>query len=350
MEHVFSQTDFIVLEVLALLASFLSFGVACALRQNNGETRHRKILKALLPIPFGTTLWTIHFTAMLRTVGSENMSVSIVHCLASFAIVMAGVFLSLKVIDRRFPYSNYIAGFVFGLGIVLSHIINKNSIHSLHGCPTRNVHNATDILGVVLLGLSFVLLWSSILGYFLDYYGTKKVLSHLKSMATTDRLTGLANRNCLDEQFPDILKNAKHRNRTIGCLIVDLNNFKDINDQYGHLCGDEVLRTMGKNLGNHFRHRDIFIARLGGDEFVALCPYDNMEGLQTCAQELRDLLCQPSEIESMPLTVGCSIGISLFPSDGDTQNILMKKADQAMYEIKKKRISGISFYRDLPRP
>ena len=163
-------------------------------------------------------------------------------------------------------------------------------------------------------------------------------------LATHDPLTGLANRRLFEEQSVDIISKAKRDSREFALLYIDLDQFKKINDSLGHLIGDKVIIDVAKRFENHIRSRDL-IARLSGDEFIVVMESGGEhEKIATLARHLIDTLKDPILVDGHELYIGASIGISLFPHDGDTLNELLKNADAAMYTAKDSGRNTCSFY------
>ena len=160
----------------------------------------------------------------------------------------------------------------------------------------------------------------------------------LEEIAYYDMLTSLPNRRMFTEQFRARLALARRHNETFALLLIDLDRFKQINDSFGHDSGDAVLMEAGIILRAAVRESDC-VARLGGDEFAVLLisPSDS-DGIYTvCERIVENFACGISYNEST-LNTSCSVGIAMFPMDGDTQERLYKSADMALYESK--RIGG----------
>jgi diguanylate cyclase (GGDEF)-like protein len=169
-------------------------------------------------------------------------------------------------------------------------------------------------------------------------------MSYLEKMAYTDNLTKLSNRNAMNDYFKNILSEGIAKDHQFACIIIDLNNFKEINDNYGHLIGDEILSLIGTKLKVSCENTRHFLGRLGGDEFIVLARYQNLYEIEEIANKIYSAIVEVNYIGNNVLRVGCCMGISLFPENGVTQEILMKQADESLYKIKKKHMSGICFY------
>ena len=157
----------------------------------------------------------------------------------------------------------------------------------------------------------------------------------LQRMAHNDPLTGLPNRRLFFDRLQHAISNAERSGKLLGLLYVDLDHFKEINDNHGHAAGDEVLGTVAHLLGSVTRSGDT-VARLGGDEFVIL--FDEVESRATLlgiAQKLLALLQNRLLIDGKDLQVRASLGISLYPQDGSDAQTLLQNADRAMYSSKR---------------
>ena len=162
--------------------------------------------------------------------------------------------------------------------------------------------------------------------------------------ARHDVLTGAPNR----EMFFDLLRfsisNARRNGTQLAVLFIDLDNFKTINDTFGHAAGDAVLIAVVQRLKSGMRESDA-VARLSGDEFaVMIHPADDMERLAHVAQKIIDTLHEPVAFGKVTLQIGASIGISVFPANGDTPEELLHNADAAMYNSKRKGRGVFCFY------
>ncbi len=156
----------------------------------------------------------------------------------------------------------------------------------------------------------------------------------LRRQALHDGLTGLPNRLLLYDRLEQAILKSGRSTHPLGLLFMDLNGFKDINDTFGHHCGDELLRQVGARLLGKLRVTDT-VARLGGDEFAILLPDIGGPGAASeIAQSLLDSLIEPFVVERQQLTVGASIGIVLCPDHGADPTTLMRRADVAMYVAK----------------
>src|SRR5581483_11319874 len=157
----------------------------------------------------------------------------------------------------------------------------------------------------------------------------------LQFQALNDALTGLPNRRLFTDRLTQILALAAREGRTVALLYIDLDGFKLVNDSLGHALGDTLLVQVAERLQSRVRHSDT-LARLGGDEFtVILGTLNESKEAKLVAQSLLGVLSEPFVIADHQLTIGASIGISIFPDNAHHAPDLMQQADSAMYAAKR---------------
>lgn len=168
-------------------------------------------------------------------------------------------------------------------------------------------------------------------------------LEQAYNSAYHDELTGLPNRNLLRDRLDQAMAQAARQCKQVGLLMLDLNGFKDINDRFGHLAGDKLLRRVATRLCDCIRDEDT-VSRYGGDEFVVLLTeVDGKHGLVEVAQKLSEQLARPYVVDNESVTITASIGIAVYPADGNCQNELIRRADVAMYLAKPKGSDPLRF-------
>lgn len=166
----------------------------------------------------------------------------------------------------------------------------------------------------------------------------------LTSLAYHDLLTRLPNRLLFEDRVRHELTHAQRRGEKLGVMFLDLDRFKPVNDTYGHETGDLLLREVARRLQATLRESDT-VARRGGDEFTLLISHaENREALARVAKVIGDLLSTPFDINGEELQIGCSIGISLYPDDGNDAQTLLTHADEAMYRAKEAGRGTFCFY------
>lgn len=180
-----------------------------------------------------------------------------------------------------------------------------------------------------------------------DITERKKLEDQLHFLAYHDTLTGLPNRRFLLDRLQQAIKDAKRYRQGIGVLFLDFDHFKSINDTYGHDIGDQFLQGLAQRLKTCVRHADT-IARLGGDEFIViLTAIDSETQVKKVARRIVETLQQPWEIGPHRFQITVSIGISLFPDDGEGIDQLISFADKALYQAKAEGKNRYKFYASL---
>lgn len=157
---------------------------------------------------------------------------------------------------------------------------------------------------------------------------------HVNYLAHHDHLTGLANRTLLYERLRQAIGRAQERDEKIAVFVIDIDNFKQINDSLGHADGDVLLATVGQRLLSSVRETDT-VARMGGDEFVVVMPeFRSRQDVDRCAGQMIRNASQLVEVGERKIRLTLSIGASLFPENGRTAEELLRAADAAMYAVK----------------
>jgi diguanylate cyclase (GGDEF)-like protein len=168
-------------------------------------------------------------------------------------------------------------------------------------------------------------------------------------MANHDNLTELPNRRLLSEFLEDYLPLARRKNERFAVLYIDLDDFKPINDDFGHGSGDEVLKVVAGRLRATLRQSDT-VARVGGDEFVAVIrDVKSAESVEKTVRKVLDAVSRSITVGGEERRVSASIGVSRFPEDGASTDELIKNADEAMYRAKRESAQGFAFYTS-PKP
>ncbi|MEW8374418.1 MAG: EAL domain-containing protein [Candidatus Thiodiazotropha sp.] len=181
-------------------------------------------------------------------------------------------------------------------------------------------------------------------GVFTDITQIKEAQDQINFLAHHDALTQLPNRALFRERFDHALMHARRESNSIALLFLDLDRFKTVNDTLGHPSGDLVLLEVSRRMSNIIRSSDT-IARLGGDEFVLLLEEQtSAQHAAVVARKLIDLFSTPMNIGEHELVVTASIGITLYPNDGDDPDLLIRHADRAMYEAKQQGRNTYRFF------
>jgi len=178
----------------------------------------------------------------------------------------------------------------------------------------------------------------------IDVTESKRLEERLSHLATHDPLTGLPNRALFNDRLSLELVRAQRSGKKLAVMLLDLDNFKEINDSWGHTVGDEVLKIIGRLLPDFLRKSDS-IGRMGGDEFLVLLPeIERAEDARRIGLKILGAFKKPFIVDTRELSTTTSIGFAIYPDDGDEPDILMKNADIAMYSVKEGGRNGCRRY------
>lgn len=181
-------------------------------------------------------------------------------------------------------------------------------------------------------------------GVIRDITERKRIEQELNHMATHDALTGLPNRLMFSQLLDHAIQTAHRNKKQLAVFFIDLDRFKIINDSLGHEAGDMLLKEMAFRFKQSLRTADV-VGRLGGDEFTILMEdFNNLKQVEILAQKILSTVIQPLAIMGEECRVTASIGISVFPKDGQDEQSLMKNADIAMYFAKEEGKNNFQFY------
>jgi diguanylate cyclase (GGDEF)-like protein/PAS domain S-box-containing protein len=182
------------------------------------------------------------------------------------------------------------------------------------------------------------------IGVYTDITARKQEEQRLQFLATHDPLTELPNRILFQDRLNQSLARAQRNRRLVGVLFIDLDGFKSINDTFGHVKGDRLLQVVGKRLVGSVRHSDT-VARVGGDEFTGLLEdLTNVQSAASVAKKILESFQRPFLVNGQEISISVSIGISIYPIDGGTAEILLRKADVALYRAKARGKNRYQFH------
>ncbi|GAB3628817.1 diguanylate phosphodiesterase [Pandoraea terrae] len=244
--------------------------------------------------------------------------------------------------QRHVLMKRFAASFVMGIAITSMHYTGMSAAQFPIGavCGAAGGMNSPWLVTTVSV-FTFLILMTTLLVSRLDARSSFlassviQLNSQIARMATFDALTDLPNRHALQDAAQRALAAARRDNRRFAVLFMDLDGFKTINDSLGHTVGDDVLRAFAKRLRKNVNGDDV-VARLGGDEFVVLLgALSSPEVAGRVSQRLLDDMRNGLRVGPHSLHVMPSIGIALYPDDGEDIGILLKHADTAMYEAKR---------------
>lgn len=176
-----------------------------------------------------------------------------------------------------------------------------------------------------------------------------KMYKRMEEMATTDGLTGLPNHRTFQARFTEMLDRAERHGKPVTMVLTDVDKFKNVNDTYGHPVGDQVLKRVAKVLGDQVRKIDL-VARYGGEEFAIVLEETDAVGAKLLCERVRqELAAQVMNSDKGAFRVTISLGIASYPADGAQKEVLIERADQALYHAKESGRNRSVCFVEMPR-
>ena len=225
-------------------------------------------------------------------------------------------------------------------------VLAMTMVQALIGAASGVGFFGTDIAQTQLLNFWFYMLILSLVGMGLASTVAAFITAEksVLDLAQHDALTGLANRRLLSERLNQAIAQAKRQGNCLALIFHDLDNFKPVNDSYGHGAGDLLLQNVAKRVQECVRESDT-VARFGGDEFVVLLPsIAERNDVLIVAEKIHDALLQPFTVAGNTVNISTSIGIAIYPEHGDNVEPLLANADSAMYFAKMNGRNNIQFF------
>jgi len=219
----------------------------------------------------------------------------------------------------------------FGIDGFIVKPVEIEQLHSKLDQIAKNLQNKTDTENTILRKLE---------------KKQKEEMQGLYNLAHYDVLTNIPNRYLFNQKIDQAIIRSDQEHTQFALFFIDLDDFKYINDTYGHKAGDHVLVTLANNITKVIRKEDT-LARIGGDEFALIV--ENVTDkitVETLAKKIIDAVSTPIHFKDKTITMSCSIGISIYPQDTRCKEELIHFADLAMYKIKSRGKSYFSFYKD----
>jgi diguanylate cyclase (GGDEF)-like protein len=177
----------------------------------------------------------------------------------------------------------------------------------------------------------------------------RRIAQRVAHLAYHDALTDLPNRTLLHDRLAQAIRAAHRQAQPVSLLVVDLDGFKEVNDTYGHRAGDRVLQQVAARLRGMLRDVDT-VARLGGDEFAILLPSTDVDGALRAAVKVLEQIVPPCTVEHRQVWVRASVGIAWFPEHAKSAEMLLQKADLAMYLAKAEGVGTAVYTPKRERP
>ncbi|TVP55814.1 MAG: GGDEF domain-containing protein [Halomonadaceae bacterium] len=268
-----------------------------------------------------------------------------------FSLTMMASMLDTSVSNQSFLWllliptmAHFIHGRHQGLVLSLGFLGAARTLYYFTQGVSNNSHSLVDFIHIVSVSLALT-------GMIYTFeYTREKAEKKLHKLASTDALTGLANRYQLKQALDQTWQQARRFNRRFSVMTLDLDWFKSINDRYGHDAGDQVLRHVAALMRLRLRASDN-PSRWGGEEFLVLLPETDRRGAETTAEAFRTTLAgTPMQLHGQPVTVTASIGVAEYPADGDTIEALLIMADRRLYHAKEQGRNRVVTSDNTPLP
>ena len=298
--------------------------------------RTRRLPREAGGVVIGIGIVAMHFTGMagLETSGHIEWDKGLVVASVLFALAF-GVLTVHLLARRRFRASRPLAMLTMVLAICTMHFTAMGAATLVPDAsvPSPAYTLSNELLAVLVLAAMAVIAGLTL--YVMDARSQRELIDSFRHAALHDPLTGLPNRAFLSENLPAMLARAEASGMQTAVLVIDLDRFKEINDIHGHHAGDLLLRTLAKKFTQRLQTGEE-IARVGGDEFIAIKQHiERDEEVDEFARRLVACVLESVELDAITLSVGASVGISLYPSDSSDAEELIGRADLAMYRAKR---------------
>ena len=346
---------------VTLLSWLIAVVVSCfALFMVKGTRRNRHNL-VFGGIVIGVGLSAMNYVGMAAIKFGSGLRYDPALFVASVGVAIVGAIVALWLGFRlrggdswHTKLTRFSASIIMGLAIIGMHFTNmaatRFSSASLYGLNDGMDHNwlAFSVSGMILMILAFILLWS-----FIDIRSRryaealraslKTVHSKLAYLGTHDALTSLPNRSLLNKKIAETIASAESKSTLFTILHINIDRLKTVNESLGRAAGDQLLNAFVLRIRQTLRLGDM-LARLSGDDFVVLAEVSQPEDAARMAENLIELLGRPLHVPSHEIHVTASIGISLFPHNGNTAESLLATADIAMSHVKQHGRNNYQFF------
>jgi diguanylate cyclase len=330
--------------LIAMLGSAVGFLIA-------GGSSTSRVRAALGGTVLGLAVSSMHYVGMAALDLQGTMSWNVPSIVLS--VVCAVVFAAAALLAARSGarHAGNLMWLLFTGSVLALHFTGMSAMHVAQDMPDMaGVRKSLDpetqyVLAIAIAGMSFVTIGAGVVGYVIDNTSRASAVERLRRLAMYDVLTGLPNRASLNERLADEIERSRQRGDRLGLVVIDIDNFKEINDVHGHPVGDEVLRVLGARMAELTQgDEDEFVARIGGDEFIALRRLEDDHDLAVFLDALRQVLSAVINVQGARLLPRASIGAATFPDHAADAETLVNNADLAMYRAKSDPLQDICLY------
>ena len=294
----------------------------------------------------GISIALMHYTGMAAYHVAGIVEWSNAYIAASVAIsTTVAAFALREAVRKPRTHSIHIASGLFVLAIVGLHFTGMAAvqIYPIADAAPADSGQAFVAIAVAVAGVGLMIIGTGVASYLIDQSSSSETFERLQRMALNDALTGLPNRAHFSDYLDRELQRAKEDEWRLAVLGIDLDRFKEINDLRGHEAGDQALKIIGGRLGALLKPGE-FVARIGGDEFAAVKRYEELDDVHEFIARVEQALCEPLLINDFKAVAAGSVGVALFPQDGEEGARLVMNADLAMYRAKEDVNRTVCFY------
>lgn len=302
---------------------------------------------ALGGVVVGLAVAVMHYVGMAayRLDGVVSWDTPLVVLSAALAVLLSAG--ALHVARRAHRRAWDAMGVLFALAVLALHYVGMSAMHVT---PTGvagelPAPDSRYVLAISVASVAFVIIGAGTAGYLVDARTRAASMERFRLLAMQDVLTGLPNRANFNERLEAEIGRAWERRGRLALVVLDVDNFKEINDLRGHGVGDEVLRALGGRFAQLAGAVDgAFIARVGGDEFVVTVRVDDAGDLDAFLARLARTWAAPVDVGADAVPLRASVGVAVFPQDAPDAESLVNNADLAMYRAKRDLVEGVRFY------
>jgi len=322
--------------VIAIAGSAIAFLVA--------GTRRLKFGPLLGGALLGLTITAMHFTGMFAYRVDGIVTWDMGYIIAAIVLAVAFGAAAMHLTPRwHGGWRCMVPSLTLVTGIVLLHFTGMAAfmVEPINGYQPGASSEAFTVMAIAVAIAGVLILGTGLATFYIEKRMREASDAQLRHMALHDPLTGLPNRTSFYARLDARLAGPKSGRTAVAAI--DLDRFKEINDSWGHAAGDHVLCELAERL-RKFDGARHFAARLGGDEFCVILKTGDETELQKLVQQLEALLAEPITYDTLETATGGSIGVAVFPQDGESREALVRNADLAMYRAKSDSLQNVCFY------
>jgi len=294
----------------------------------------------------GLAIAAMHYIGMAAYAldGKIEWNPTLVYVSIGMATVLGALSLN-RAVRSTLKWQRSAAVALLVAAIVSLHFVGMAALTVQPFAPVVDGEIGADLIALAISigGVGLLIIGMGITSYLLDASIRSESNTKLREMALHDTLTGLPNRAHFNEHLKLTLSRSRRLERKMAVVAIDLDRFKEINDQFGHDVGDIALSTFARRV-EAVLEQDEFFARTGGDEFTMIRPINGPDDLSEFVARIAAAATERTMIKGIETMMGASLGVSIFPDDAEDADTLVNAADLAMYRAKGDRKNSVSYY------